>query len=72
MLINPIVQGAIDWLDKNQDKTIEEIIEEAAVEDDDGNGPALLPGEVPKSLLCNDCGKKFRSQAQAEFHATKT
>ncbi|KAK5184306.1 hypothetical protein LTR16_009990, partial [Cryomyces antarcticus] len=25
-----------------------------------------------KSLVCNDCGKKFRSVAQAEFHASKT
>lgn len=33
---------------------------------------ALKPGEVAQSLVCNDCGKKFRSQAQAEFHATKT
>lgn len=23
-------------------------------------------------MLCNECGKKFRSQAQAEFHASKT
>lgn len=24
------------------------------------------------SLVCNDCGKKFRSQAQAEIHASRT
>lgn len=23
-------------------------------------------------MVCNECGKKFRSQAQAEFHASKT
>ena len=27
---------------------------------------------MARSLLCSDCGKKFRSNAQAEFHATKT
>ena len=27
---------------------------------------------MARSLICNECGKKFRSQAQAEFHATKT
>ena len=32
----------------------------------------MKPGEEPRSLVCNDCGKKFRSQAQAEFHASKT
>ena len=24
------------------------------------------------SLVCNECGKKFRNQAAAEFHASKT
>ena len=23
-------------------------------------------------MVCNECGKKFRSQAQAEFHASKS
>jgi hypothetical protein len=32
----------------------------------------LQPGEEPRSLACNECGKKFRSQAQAEFHASKS
>lgn len=27
---------------------------------------------MARSLVCNECGKKFRSQAQAEFHASKT
>lgn len=29
-------------------------------------------GEEARSLMCNECGRKLRSQAQAEFHATKT
>lgn len=33
---------------------------------------ALKEGEVARSMKCNDCGKKFRSMAQAEFHAEKT
>ena len=33
---------------------------------------ALKPGEVAQSLVCDDCGKKFRSQAQAEIHAHRT
>lgn len=32
----------------------------------------MQPGEQPRSLVCNECGKKFRSQAQAEFHASKS
>ena len=65
------VQGALEWLENNQDKSLEEI--KAQVEQDgDEEGPALQPGEEPRSLVCNDCGKKFRSTAQAEFHASKS
>lgn len=34
--------------------------------------PALQPGETAKSLICEDCGKKFRNVAQAEWHGSKT
>ena len=37
-------------------------------EADSGEGD----GDLAKSLVCNDCGKKFRGQAQAEFHASKS
>lgn len=63
------MQGALEWLETNQDKSLEEIKAEQA---DDEEGPALQPGEEARSLVCNDCGKKFRSQAQAEFHASKS
>ena len=33
---------------------------------------ALKDGEVARSLKCDECGKKFRSMAQAEFHGNKT
>ncbi|KAF2399196.1 hypothetical protein EJ06DRAFT_531518 [Trichodelitschia bisporula] len=58
------LQDAVDWLDKNADKTIEELTS------DDGP-PGDDVGEA-RSLVCNDCGKKFRNQAQAEYHATKS
>ena len=38
----------------------------------DDEPPDLKPGEEAKSLVCNDCGRRLRSQAQAEFHASKT
>jgi hypothetical protein len=67
------VQGALEWLEDNQDKSIEEI-KSAGAENagEEEEGPALKPGEEARSLVCNECGKKFRSQAQAEFHASKT
>ncbi len=71
------VQGALEWLEENQDKSLEDIKATAAKakkHEDDPNElpPDLLEGEVAKSLVCNECGKKFRSHAQAEFHASKT
>jgi hypothetical protein len=73
----PAVQGALQWLEDNQDKSMEEINAAAAPPTSEETDPsiepdALKPGEVAKSMVCNDCGKKFRSMAQAEFHASKT
>ena len=69
-LTNVTVQGAIDWLERNQEKSIEELKEDEAEEEQ--GMPKIKPGEEAKSLLCKDCGNKFRTQAQAEFHASKT
>lgn len=71
------LQGALQWLEDNQDKSLEEIkapSKTTAAHVDDANElpPNLLEGEVAKSLVCNECGKRFRSHAQAEFHASKT
>lgn len=66
------MQGALEWLEQNQDKSLDEIKAAQSQQADDEEGPALQPGEEARSLVCNDCGKKFRSQAQAEFHASKT
>lgn len=70
------VQGALEWLEANQDKSLEEIQEETAQKQSEAGAsdepPELKPGEEPKSLVCNECGKRFRSQGQAEFHASKT
>ncbi len=68
------MQGAIDWLEHNQDKTLEEITAQAASDETDPSvEPApLAAGEDARSLVCNECGKRFRSQEQAQFHASKT
>ena len=77
-LMKELVEQAVEWLDKNADKSVEDITSaEAAQAEEDETNPnvepaALNPGEVARSLVCNECGKKFRSQAQAEFHASKT
>ncbi|KAF4625110.1 hypothetical protein G7Y89_g13060 [Cudoniella acicularis] len=71
------LQGALQWLEDNQDKSLDEIkgpapSADSAETDASIEPPALKEGEVAKSMVCNDCGKRFRSTAQAEFHASKT
>lgn len=66
------VQAALEWLEANQDKSLDEIKSAATNTTEEEGAPALKEGEEPRSLVCNECGKKFRSQAQAEFHASKT
>jgi len=74
------VQPALQWLEDNQDKSMEEITAANASKDDDEDDEtnpniepkALQEGEVAQSLICEDCGKRFRSVAQAEFHSSKT
>ncbi|CCC12346.1 hypothetical protein SMACR_05524 [Sordaria macrospora] len=70
------LQGALNWLEENQDKSLEELQAGAAStakadddEEDDGSGN--IP-EGAKSLVCNDCGKRFRNGDLAAFHASKT
>ena len=79
LLISKIgsVQGALEWLEANQDQSLEDIIASSTNEPNvkdppDTDSAGTQPGEQAHSLVCNDCGKKFRSQAQAEFHASKT
>lgn len=69
------LQGALEWLEKNQDTPIDEL--QAPGDDEDAEATAaaikgLEEGQLAKSLACDDCGKRFRTTALAEFHASKT
>lgn len=64
------LQGALDWLDRNADKSAEQLEREGQEASEDP--PALKDGEVAHSLICNECQKRFRSTAQAEFHAGRS
>ena len=62
-------------MEENQDKPLEELQKAQVDEDEDEQGPSINPlaeGESAKSLICNECGKKFRSPDAASYHATKT
>jgi hypothetical protein len=66
------LHGAIDWLGDSQDKSLDEIKQQQATANASEEPPALQPGEVAQSLVCDVCGKKFRSVNQAQFHGEKT
>jgi len=71
------LQGALQWLEDNQDKSIEDITAASSSEVKDEDNPSieaapLKDGEVAQSLVCDDCGKKFRSMAQAQAHGERT
>lgn len=73
------VQGALQWLEDNQDKPLDDIkaaeTEDVADEDDEAATKAKiaeLESGQAKSLVCNDCGKLFKNEAMASFHASKT
>lgn len=76
------MQGALQWLEDNQDKSIDDIKAAAATaaankdEDEDEDETkakiAELESGTAHSLVCNDCGKRFRNQDLASYHASKT
>ncbi|CAK7265436.1 hypothetical protein SEPCBS119000_001511 [Sporothrix epigloea] len=81
------LQGALSWLEETQDTPLEELQASTSasgpksgldgeMDDDEGATAAAISalesGQEAKSLVCNECGKKFRSQATAEFHASKS
>ncbi|KAK5163717.1 uncharacterized protein LTR77_010390 [Saxophila tyrrhenica] len=60
--------SAIDWLDKNADKSMEDL------KADEGEEESALPqaGASANSMVCNDCGKRFRNMTAAQAHAERT
>jgi UBX domain-containing protein 1/4 len=73
------VQGALEWLEKNQDTSLDELqaAEASSSAADDGpdagaSAEGAKEGEGAKSLVCNECGKKFRNSDLASYHASKT
>ncbi|KAK8228326.1 ubiquitin-related domain-containing protein [Phyllosticta capitalensis] len=64
------IPDAIDWLDKNSEKSIDEIkAEDASTAESAADGAA---GQVAMSMRCADCGKTFRTQGEVQFHANKS
>ncbi|KAG6252597.1 hypothetical protein E4U23_008638 [Claviceps purpurea] len=75
------LQGALQWLEDNQDKSLDDIqaAEASKTQDDDDEEDAETKAKIAeletgnaRSLVCNECGKRFRNHDLATFHATKT
>ncbi|KAJ4267615.1 hypothetical protein NW762_003726 [Fusarium torreyae] len=71
------LQGALQWLEDNQDKPLDEIKAAAAAKEEDEDEDteakiAEIESGTAKSLICNECGKRFRNHDLATYHATKT
>jgi len=74
---NSGLQPALDWLIAHVDDPEPVEGEEDTTMDEAGetedNKIKRLEGEgTMKSLVCSDCGKRFKSTAVAEYHATKS
>ncbi|KAG6090433.1 hypothetical protein E4U30_002930 [Claviceps sp. LM220 group G6] len=75
------LQGALQWLEDNQDKSLDDIqaSEASKAQDDEEEEDAETKAKIAeletgnaRSLVCNECGKRFRNHDLATFHATKT
>lgn len=77
-LTSPIVQDAIQWMEDNQDKSVESLTQVSGAKTEGKLSTSDAPEDeedVPASaasLRCADCGKLFRNAQQAEYHAIKT
>ena len=66
------MQGALEWLEQNQDKPLDEIKAEEASKVENVASASGQAGEIASSWVCNECGKKFRSMTQVQFHGEKS
>ncbi|KAJ2799486.1 hypothetical protein H4R21_003526 [Coemansia helicoidea] len=70
------LQPALDWLDAHaNDADIDDPAAEQPAEqpaDDAGADAAAVSDEQAQSLVCNECGKQFKNEELAQYHAVKS
>ncbi|ORY65523.1 uncharacterized protein BCR38DRAFT_340658 [Pseudomassariella vexata] len=64
------LEGAMNWLEKTQDTPLDELQEEEKASE--VTAASVAEGESAKSIICNDCSKRFRNLELANYHAEKT
>ncbi|KAJ2691706.1 hypothetical protein H4R19_006304 [Coemansia spiralis] len=66
------LQPALDWLDAHaNDADIDDPIAEEA-EAGEPTEAAAVSDEQAQSLVCNECGKQFKNEDLAQYHAVKS
>ncbi|RKF75033.1 Uncharacterized protein C17C9.11c [Golovinomyces cichoracearum] len=63
------LQNALEWLNDNENKTFEELNDSADPENQAIDPTPLAAGEIAKSMICDDCGKKLRSMIAVQNHS---
>lgn len=66
------LDAAIEWLSANEGKSLDEVQEEMETKKEDEGAAGEEETKEAKSLLCQDCGKRMRNVAEAEWHASKS
>ncbi|KAJ2006603.1 hypothetical protein H4R26_001284 [Coemansia thaxteri] len=75
---NSGLQPALDWLEAHaNDEGIDDPIDTSAAAPSDepatdNAAPAATSDQPAQSLVCNECGKQFKSAELAQYHATKS
>ncbi|RKF65744.1 Uncharacterized protein C17C9.11c [Erysiphe neolycopersici] len=62
------LQNALEWLSENENKTMEELDSVDESNELSVDPSPLKTGEVAKSMICDDCGKKLRSMMAVQNH----
>ncbi|KAI1005329.1 hypothetical protein K3495_g2882 [Podosphaera aphanis] len=62
------LQNALEWLSKNEDKSMEELSKAAEPDEPSIDTTPLASGEIAKSMSCEECGKKLRSMMAVQNH----
>jgi hypothetical protein len=65
-------KGALEWLEKTQDKPLDEIQAEESATAEGSSSATGGAGDTAQSWVCNECGKKFRNMTAVQVHGERS
>ncbi|KAJ2353857.1 hypothetical protein IWW50_000098 [Coemansia erecta] len=71
---NAGLQQALDWLSENAGQAfLDEPIDTTTTnEEEEASATTTVADEQAQSLVCNECGKQFKNEDLAQYHAVKS